>query len=77
MTTPLELRLPTEQCRVEEVEEVGTKLDALIGYFDDNAGWLDDETQERLGQFTDEYTYSFRRADVRAPVDAEEAQRRF
>jgi len=70
MTTPPEWRLSDDQFRVEEVEEVGKKLDALTNYFEDNAGWLNEETQERLDKLTDEY--AFRWADVRGRVDAEE-----
>ena len=70
MTTPPEWRLPEDHFRVEEVDEVGKKLEALTGYFEDNAGWLDEGTQERLDKLTDEY--AFRWADVRGRVDAEE-----
>lgn len=70
MTTPPEWRMPEEQFRVEEVEEVSEKLDALTGYFEDNAGWIDEETRERLDKLTDEY--AFRWADVRGRVDAKE-----
>ncbi|MDQ4001515.1 MAG: hypothetical protein M3283_11055 [Actinomycetota bacterium] len=70
MATPPEWRLPEEQFRVEEVEEVGEKLEALTDYFEDNATWLDDETRERLGKLTDDF--ALRWADVQGRVDAEE-----
>jgi hypothetical protein len=70
MATPPEWRLPQEQFGVEEVEEVSEKLNALTGYFEDNATWLDEETRVRIDKLTDEY--AFRWADVRGRVDAEE-----
>ena len=70
MATPPEWRLPEEQFRVQEVEEVGQKLEALTDYFEDNATWLDDETRERLDKLTDDF--SVRWADVQDRVDAEE-----
>jgi predicted nuclease with TOPRIM domain len=70
MATPPEWRLPEEQFKVEEVEEVGEKLDALTGYFEDNATWLDEETQERLDKLTEEY--ASRWGNVRGRIDAEE-----
>lgn len=70
MATPPEWRLLDEPFKDEEVEEVGKKLNALTGYFEDNATWLDEETRERLDNLTDEYAFLW--ADVRGRVDAEE-----
>jgi hypothetical protein len=71
MTTPPEWRIAEDEFRgLEEVEEVGEKLDSLTDYFEDNAGWLDQETRERLDKLTDEY--ELRWADFRGRVDAGE-----
>ena len=62
--------LATDPFRPEEVEEVGEKLDALTGYFEDNGNWLDKETRERLDDLTDEMAFLW--ADVRGRLDAGE-----
>jgi hypothetical protein len=70
MATPPEYRLPEDQFRAEEVEEAGKKLDALAGYFEDNANWLDGETRERLDELADELAFLW--AEVRGRLDARE-----